>query len=85
MPIISRFYGIVIYIYWRDHSPPHFHARYQDEEITVEMETGKVAGQMSRRATGMIEEWRQLHKQELTEDWRLAERRKTLKRIKPLE
>lgn len=44
MPVISRFFGIVIYIYWREHAPPHFHAKYQDQEITMEIETGRVAG-----------------------------------------
>jgi len=47
MPIISRFYGILIYMYWRDHSPPHFHAKYQGREITVEIETGHVEGRIS--------------------------------------
>ena len=37
MPILSRFFGIVVYMYWRDHAPPHFHAKYQDQEITVDI------------------------------------------------
>ena len=58
MPVISRFFGIVVYMYWRDHAPPHFHAKYQDDEITMDIETGQVTGRMSRRATAMLEEWR---------------------------
>ena len=85
MPIISRFFGIVVYIYWRDHRPPHFHAKYQDEEVTVDIQTGEVTGRMSRRALAMIEEWRVLHRDELLEDWRLAEAKKTLNRVPPLE
>ena len=46
MPVISRFFGVVIYMYWRDHVPPHFHAKYQDQEVTVTIETGDVTGQM---------------------------------------
>ncbi|HOK67804.1 MAG TPA: DUF4160 domain-containing protein [Anaerohalosphaeraceae bacterium] len=85
MPIISRFFGILIYMYWRDHSPPHFHARYQDDEVVVEIETGQVNGRMSVRALALIEEWRRLHVQELLENWRLAEQNRELRRIEPLE
>jgi len=85
MPIISRFFGIVVYIFWRDHAPPHFHAKYQDSEVTIDIETGEVTGQMSRRALRMLEEWRQMHKDELLADWRLAEAKQSLKRIEPLE
>lgn len=85
MPVISRFFGIAIYMHWRDHAPPHFHARYQDDEVTVELETGEVTGRMSRRALGLIEEWRVLHKTELLEDWRRAVSKEPLKPIEPLE
>ena len=85
MPVISRFFGMVVYIFWRDHAPPHFHAKYQDNEVTINIETGEVTGQMSRRALRMLEEWRQIHKSELLEDWHLAETKQSLKRIEPLE
>jgi len=85
MPVISRFFGIIIYMYWRDHAPPHFHAKYQDEEVTVDIETGTVTGRMSRRALTMVEEWRQLHREKLMADWRLSQDKKTLRRIQPLE
>ncbi|MBK7259192.1 MAG: DUF4160 domain-containing protein [Ignavibacteriae bacterium] len=48
MPEISRFLGIVIAIFYRDHVPPHFHAKYGEFEITVGIETGIVSGQLSR-------------------------------------
>lgn len=85
MPIISRFFGIIIYIYWRDHSPPHFHAKYGGEEVAIEIEAGKVTGSIPNRALTMIQEWRELHKGELLEAWELAERNKPLRRINPLE
>ena len=85
MPIISRFFGIIVYMYWKDHAPPHFHAKYQDDEVAVDIETGAVTGSMSKRALGLIEEWRAAHKTELLEDWALAEADKALKRIEPLE
>ncbi len=85
MPIISRFFGIVIYMFWHDHQPPHFHAKYGDEEIIVEIETGKVTGLITQRALNMIQEWREQHKEELLADWKLAEQNKPLVRISPLE
>jgi len=85
MPIISRFFGIVIYMYWKDHAPPHLHAKYGDDEIVVEIRTGNVSGNMSNRAIKLIQEWRELHKDELLKDWKLAEQKKALFAINPLE
>ncbi len=85
MPIISRFFGILIFMYWREHSPPHFHAKYQDDEVVVDIETGNVTGSMSVRALRLIEEWRKLHMEELRREWELAENNKALFRIDPLE
>jgi len=85
MPIVSNFFGIIIYMYWREHHPAHFHAKYGNDEIIVEIETGKVTGKMSPKAISLIQEWRELFKKELLLDWNLAEERKNLKRIKPLE
>jgi hypothetical protein len=85
MPVISRFFGIVVFMYWRDHAPPHFHAKYQDEEATVEIETGTVAGRLNPRALRMVQEWRELHRAELLENWSLAGSKRSLNRIEPLE
>ena len=85
MPVISRFFGIIIYMLWRDHAPPHFHAKYQDSEVSIEISTGKVTGNMSKRALRMLEEWRKRHVNDLLDDWQLAESNKQLINIKPLE
>jgi|TARA_B100002003_G_C13945361_1_gene458592 hypothetical protein len=85
MPILSRFFGIVIAMYWRDHAPPHFHAKYGEQEVIVEIVTGKVTGHMSKRALSLVREWFELHKGELVDDWKLAEQNKPLKKIDPLE
>jgi hypothetical protein len=85
MPIISRFFGIYIFMLWREHRPPHFHARYGDEEITVEIESGKINGAMSKRALGLVQEWRELHTEDLSREWELVEQKKALFPIKPLE
>lgn len=85
MPVICRFFGIVIYIYWRDHTPAHFHAKYQDQEVVIEIETGLVKGQLGHRALSLIQEWRALHIEELREDWELARQNKSPRAISPLE
>ncbi|MEW6041663.1 MAG: DUF4160 domain-containing protein [Elusimicrobiota bacterium] len=85
MPIISRFFGIVIFMFWREHKPPHFHAKYGDDEVIVEIESGKVSGTMTKRALALVQEWRRLHKKELRRNWELSEQKKAMFPIKPLE
>ncbi|MCP5265220.1 MAG: DUF4160 domain-containing protein [Burkholderiaceae bacterium] len=85
MPELSRFLGIVIAMFYRDHAPAHFHAYYGEYEITVEIESGRVNGDFPRRALGHVQEWRMLHYQELLADWDLAMSRRPMKRIDPLE
>ena len=72
-------------MFWREHAPPHFHAKYGDDEIVVEIKTGNITGSMPKRAIRMIEEWRQIYKTGILEDWKLAEQKKALFPIKPLE
>ena len=85
MPIISQFYGIAVYMFWREHEPAHFHAKYGDDEIVVEIETGRVTGKMSPRALALVTEWRKLHLDELKKEWELVKSKKQLFPIKPLE
>ena len=85
MPVICRFFGIVVFMYWRDHPPPHFHAKYQDDEATIEIETGLVTGKLNPRALRMVQEWRELHRIELLENWELATTDRNTRRIAPLE
>ena len=86
MPEISRFFGIIIAMYYNDHAPPHFHARYGEHEIKVAIDTGEIIdGEMPRRAKSLIIEWWAQHRVELAEDWDLAEARRPLRKISPLE
>jgi hypothetical protein len=85
MPEISRFLGIVIAMFYRDHSPPHFHAKYGDYEITVGIENGIISGQFPKRALAHVLEWLDIHRSELLEDWELAKQRQPLKKVSPLE
>lgn len=84
VPEISRFYGIIVFMNYNDHDPPHFHARYGDQEAMVEILTGIVRGYMSRRALRMLFEWSESYQQELMEDWNLAQQRRPLLPIAPL-
>ncbi len=84
MPVVSRFYGIVVFLNYRDHNPPHFHARYQDQEVIIEIQTGVVTGSMSRRALQMLFEWAELHQDELMENWHRAREGRALLPIPPL-
>ncbi len=83
MPTISRFYGIIVFMNYNDHMPPHFHARYQDFEVTVAIETGVTEGKMPRRALQMIFEWSASYKDELLNNWTLARNHQPLLEIPP--
>jgi hypothetical protein len=85
MPEISRFLGIVIGMFYREHGIAHFHAVYGEHEITMEIETGVVHGEFPRRALRLVTEWRHLHREELLRNWERARHGEPLERIAPLE
>lgn len=85
MPEISRFLGIVIAMFYKDHEPAPFHAYYAEYETTVSIEDGMIKGEFPRRALNLVLEWYQLHRDELRQDWELAKARKPLQPIPPLE
>lgn len=85
MPELSRFLGIVIGMFYREHGVAHFHAVYGDHEISVEIESGRIHGHFPPRALKLVLEWRDLHRAELLEDWHLAKHGEPLKPISPLE
>ena len=82
MPTIAVFYGIMIRMYWRDHSPPHLHAIYQGFEALVEIETGAViGGQLPPNALRIVQEWAVLRRLELMENWQRGRRREPFQQI----
>ena len=86
MPEICRFLGIIIAMYYNDHSPPHFHARYGEAKAEIEIQTLTVlSGKLPPRALGLVIEWASQHQEELLMDWELARQHQQLKAIKPLE
>jgi hypothetical protein len=85
VPRISSFYGIVIYMYWRDHAPPHFHAQYGEHWAELAIGDGRLlGGRLPPRALRMVEEWRRAHEHELIETWRLVQRPEPPAQIEPL-
>ena len=84
MPTISRFYGIVIRMYFlpSEHNPPHIHVIYGEDAASLEIETGAIIdGYLPSKALSMTREWMELHRQELSEIWDTQE----FKSIPPLE
>lgn len=85
MPEISRFYGIVIQIYFGDHPPPHFHARYGGGSAKIEIDSlGVIEGKLPARAMGLVTEWATLHQAELREAFDRAANMQPPGRIDPL-
>ena len=86
MPELSRFFGIVIGIFYREHGRPHFHAVYGESEAVIDIESGEIiSGQLPRRALALVAEWHTEHKAELRENWELARQHRPLKKIALLE
>ena len=86
MPEISRFYGIIIAMFFEDHNPPHFHARYAGDKVAIEIESLRVLeGQLPPRALGLVIEWASQHKAELLRNWELAKNYQAPNKIKPLK
>jgi hypothetical protein len=85
MPTISMFYGIVIRMFFNDHAPPHFHARYGEFEATIEIGSGKVLqGQLPTRALDLATEWAASHQIELLENWQRCRDNRSPAKIDPL-
>ena len=86
MPELSRFFGIIIAMYYNDDAPPHFRARDGDDQASIRIDNGEVLeGELGARARRLVDEWRILHQTELLEDWTRAQARQPLNKIEPLE
>ncbi|MEO8209466.1 MAG: DUF4160 domain-containing protein [bacterium] len=85
MPEISRFLGIVIFMNFNEHNPPHFHARYGDYQVIIDINDGVVEGEFPKRAMALVMEWYEQNKDELMENWNTLKSDGTFKKITPLE
>jgi hypothetical protein len=84
MPVLSRFYGIIIRMYFlqSEHNPPHIHAIYNDDVAAIDFMTGKVLeGHLPQKAMDMVEEWISIHREDLKTIWETQE----FKCLPPLE
>ena len=86
MPIISRFFGIIIRMFYEDHAPPHFHVRYAKQKAVIRIDSVELLqGTLSPKARALVLEWANLHQDELMIDWELARQQAPLNKIDPLE
>ncbi len=85
MPEISRFFGIIITINFFDHAPPHFHARYGDQTVSIAiLDLAILQGNMRPRALALVMEWAALHQAEILVDWERAAKGEPVMPIPPL-
>jgi hypothetical protein len=85
MPEISRFYGIVVAMFYNEHNPPHFHARYGKHQAAIDIQTLRIVeGRLPPRAVGLVMEWASDHQEELLRAWQEARTGATPNRIEPL-
>jgi hypothetical protein len=85
VPTISAFYGILIRMFFNDHPPPHFHARYGEFEVTIAIDTLEVIeGELPNRALSLVREWATIHREEPREDWALCRTNAVPAKIQPL-
>ena len=85
MPEISRFLGIVIYMYFNEHNPPHFHAEYNEHKASVLIDTLEpLEGKLPTRVMSLVVEWARRHRAELMENWNSIQKTGKYSKIKPL-
>lgn len=84
MPVLSKFYGIIIRMYFQqaEHNPPHVHALYGEDMAAIDIQTGEVMdGHLPPKALAMVREWTGIHKNDLLHIWETQE----FKSLSPLE
>jgi hypothetical protein len=85
MPEITRFFGIIIAMFFDEHNPPHFHARYGGDKASIEIETLRVLeGSLPPRVLGLVVEWSSQHREELLANWERVIQNEQPQKIDPL-
>lgn len=86
MPTISRFYGITIQMFYKEHGVPHFHARYSGQTAVFTVDPLEaIRGELPIRANRLVKEWAELHRDELMRNWEEARASKPLAWVEPLK
>ena len=85
MPEICRFYGIVIYLYWMDHNPPHIHVVYGDYECSISIMERIVDGKIPAKVVSKVNQWMDIHQDEIMKLWEKASKGEKIEKIEPLK
>jgi len=85
MPAISEFYGIMIYMWFKDHNPPHFHAEYGEYKAMFNFDGEIISGDFPAKKHKLVSAWAVIHSEELESNWELAKSRKETFLIEPLK
>lgn len=85
MPELSRFFGIIIYLYWRDHNPAHIHFEYGEYRCTISILDRIVEGKAPSKVIAKVNEWIDLHEEELLSLWEKAQKGEPLSKVEPLK
>ena len=86
MPEISRFFGIIIRMFYDEHNPPHFHAEYSGKKAVFDFDGNVIKGNLgSKTATKLVRDWVDIHGSELETDWQLARASQEMNKIEPLK
>jgi Domain of unknown function (DUF4160) len=85
MQVISRFRGIVITMLYRNHEPAHFHSRFAEFEMTVDILSGRVRGDFPRSAQIDVLRWLELQRSQLMANWERARSSAPLEPVPPLQ
>ena len=85
MPELSRFYGIIIAMYYDEHNPPHFHAKYNEHKVAIKIDDlAIIEGSLPSKALGLVIEWASMHMDDLNLNWNNARSGDVLFKINPL-
>lgn len=86
MPVISSFYGILIYMFWKEHNPPHFHVRYAEFEAMINItDFSLMEGSLPPKALALVIEWAAIHHEELLDNWERGKKEQAFNKIEPLK
>lgn len=85
MPVVAEFFGINIYLRFLDHNPPHFHAKYGNQEVVIDIANGTVKGEMSERALRLVLEWLEIYREDIMKAWEKAAKGEQPGKLEPLK
>tara|TARA_R110001592_G_C13102624_1_gene744319 strand:- start:453 stop:722 length:270 start_codon:yes stop_codon:yes gene_type:complete len=88
MPILSMFYGVVVYMFFYDnqkHNLPHIHVEFAEYSAVIDIEEGNLLdGNLPKNKMKLVQAWLEIHREEVLADWSLAVRGLPVQKIKPL-